>query len=108
MSNAVPSWRQVLVLASLWFVCLPGCHPALGDSEFVYRPELALSGSLVEELRWTASLEPQITSDVRQAGEIALVGLVCWAPGEGAKGPRVGERFSVFFERRRSGRSSGG
>lgn len=61
-------------------VCFLMCGRASADSDFVYRPELALSGPVRDALRWTASLEPQITSDAQQAGEIALVGGLCWRP----------------------------
>lgn len=60
-------------------VCSLMCGGAMADT-FVYRPEVALSGPLREELRWTASLEPQIPIDSRHDGEIALVGGLCWRP----------------------------
>lgn len=67
----------LLVLATGWLFARGG---AAADGDFVYRPELALSGPMAESIRWTASLEPQITSDVQQAGEISLVGGLCWRP----------------------------
>jgi len=48
--------------------------------DFVYRPETALSGPIADQLRWTASWEPHITSNVQQAGETSLVGGLSWKP----------------------------
>lgn len=69
--------RLIVGMAVLLAACFI-CRGASAGDEFVYRPELALSGPVWDALRWTASLEPQITADARQAGEIALIGGLCW------------------------------
>jgi len=73
-------WKLELILLFFSAVCLLICNPAVAENDFVYRPELAISGPIADDIRWTASLEPQITSDAQQAGEISLVGGVCWRP----------------------------
>lgn len=61
-------------------VCLTFCTRALAGSDFVYKPEFCLSGPITDEVRWTASIEPKLISDAQQAGEISLVGGLCWKP----------------------------
>ena len=69
-----------LNLFALIAVCMSVSAGAVADDDFAYRPEFALSGPISDDVRWTASLEPQITSDAQQAGEISLVGGLCWRP----------------------------
>jgi hypothetical protein len=77
MRNRVSRFAVVIVSS---VVCLFTGGRADADGDFVYRPELALSGPVWDTLRWTASLEPQIASNVQQSAEIALIGGFCWRP----------------------------
>lgn len=53
---------------------------AFADGDFVYSPELSISGPVAETVKWKASLEPKIKGDVQEAGEISLVGGINWKP----------------------------
>ncbi|MCJ7615641.1 MAG: DUF2490 domain-containing protein [Desulfobacterales bacterium] len=68
------------ILFVLLVAGLIGCDFALAEDDFVYGPEFAMSGPMRGSVKWALSLEPKITSDAQQAGEIALVGGVCWNP----------------------------
>ena len=68
------------ILFVLSVACLIGCDLALAEDDFVYRPEFAVSGPLRDSVKWALSVEPKITSDAQQAGEISLVGGFCWNP----------------------------
>lgn len=79
-------WGPVRIKPREWIPILMSvgwlsiCTGAAASGDFVYGPEFTLSGPVAEDIRWTASLEPQITSDAQQAGEISLVGGLCWKP----------------------------
>jgi hypothetical protein len=70
-------WR-VLALAGFW----PPAPGASGETDFVYKPEFALCGSCAEKGAWSLSLEPELTADAQQAGEVALVGEWGWLPAD--------------------------
>ena len=67
-----------LILVLFGGIILP--NSAFAESDFVYRPEFALSGPFVDDVRWTLSFESRMTSDIQQANEISFVGGLCWKP----------------------------
>jgi len=78
MKRLARQWKPALIL--LLFGGMLICNPAVAESDFAYRPELCLTGPIVDDVLWTASLEPKITSDAQQANEISLVGGFYWKP----------------------------
>jgi len=60
--------------------CLLICHTAEANKDFVYRPEVAFTGPITDQVRWTASVEPRFSKNDQQDGKIALVGGFCWKP----------------------------
>lgn len=74
------SERKDLVAILISAGWLSVCTGAVAGGDFVYRPEFALSGPLAGDVRWTGSLEPQLTNDAQQAEDVSLVGGLCWKP----------------------------
>lgn len=70
----VSAWAALAVVIAS--IVLP--YDLLADGDFVYRPELHISGPLAETVKWEAALETKIKSDARKASEIWLVAGVNW------------------------------
>ena len=51
---------------------------ALAESDFVYRPEVEVSGPLTGSLFWKAAINPRLSSNAQEADEIGLVAGLYW------------------------------
>ncbi len=77
MRRRTPKDLTAILISALW---LSVGTDAFAGGDFVYRPEVALSGPIAANFRWTGSLKLKITSDAQQAGEISFVGGLRWKP----------------------------